>query len=93
MAVFDAVNLIIIIIIIIIIFKATFFFYIKYGFQKESHKNTKYTQIREDVKRLKYVKTNKMYKILTQIQCSPLFAPIPFDTWNLKFNLVLAMVL
>ena len=46
-------------------------FYIKYGFQKGSHKiekKCKIHTIREDVKKLKYVKTFKMYKILTQIQ-------------------------
>ena len=32
------------------------FSYQKYGFQKGSHKNTKYTQIREDIKKLKYYK-------------------------------------
>ena len=88
-------------------------FHIKYGFQKGCHKNTKFTQIRENIKKLKYVKTIKIYKILAQIhlkhkfknitfkniqicglsdcltkevkildgmKCSPLFAPIPFDT-------------
>ena len=36
-------------------------------FKKDLIKKTKYTQIREDVKKLKYVKSIKMYKILTQI--------------------------
>ena len=45
-------------------------FHIKYGFQKGSHKilkKYKIHTIRKDIKNLKYVKTIKMYKILTQI--------------------------
>ena len=45
-------------------------FHIKYGFLKGSHKikkKYKILLIRKDIKKLKYVKTIKMYKILTQI--------------------------
>ena len=63
-----------IIIIIIIFFEITF--YVKYGFQKGSlkiKKKIKIHSIREDVKKLKYVKTIKMYKILTQIHLNYIF--------------------
>ena len=58
-------------------------FHIKYGFQKGSHKiknnykNKKYT-IHKDIKNLKYVKTIKMYKILTQIHLNYKFKKITF---------------
>ena len=45
-------------------------FHIKYGFQKGSHKikkKYKILLIRKDIKKLKYVKTIKKYKILTQV--------------------------
>ena len=48
-------------------------FHIKYGFQKGSQ-NT----IRKDVKNLKYVKTIKMYKILTEIDLNYKFKKITF---------------
>ena len=51
-------------------------------FQKGSHKirNTKYKihTIRKDIKKLKYVKTIKMYKILTQIHLNYKFKKITF---------------
>ena len=65
-----------IIIIIIIFFEITF--YIKYGFQKGSLKKYKIHSIREDVKKLKYVKTIKMYKTLTQIHLNYIFKKITF---------------
>ena len=58
-------------------------FHIKYGFQKGSHKiknnykNKKYT-IHKDIKNLKYVKTIKMYNILTQIHLNYKFKKITF---------------
>ena len=51
-----------------------------HGFQKSSQKikNTKYKihTINEDVKKLKYIKTIKMYKILTQIHLNYKFKKI-----------------
>ena len=56
-------------------------FHIKYGFQKGSHKikkKYKIHTIRKDIKNLKYVKTIKMYKILTEIHLNYKFKKITF---------------
>ena len=51
-------------------------FHIKYGFQKGSHKikkKYKILLIRKDIKKLKYVKTIKKYKILPQVHLTIIF--------------------
>ena len=46
--------------------------------EKDLIKNTKNTQICKDIKKLKYVKTLKMYKISTQIHLNYKFKNIMF---------------
>ena len=56
-------------------------FHIKYGFQKGSHKVKKKYKIHtilKDSKNLKYVKTIKVYKILTKIDLNYKFKKITF---------------
>ena len=56
-------------------------FHIRYGFQKGSHKIKKKYKIHtilKDSKNLKYVKTIKVYKILTKIDINYKFKKITF---------------
>ena len=55
---------------------------------KLKKKNTKYTQLARTLKKLKYVKTIKMYKILTPIYLNYKFKKITFKNMRITDCLI-----